>query len=73
MHTQGAWDLEKKNKWSSRRDTAYKTVGKEFKEKRIVHKQYVKKIVKLNTSKDVEIPKGRKAIMAFLESSDDEQ
>ena len=44
---------------------------KGFSENKSNHDEYVRKIVKLNKKSD--IPKGRKAILPFLEDSEEEE
>ena len=66
------YTIKKHRKWKTKnaksiaRDKAYKTVIQQFQEKRITHKQYVKKVVKLNRESD--IPKGKRRVLRLLES-----
>ena len=62
-------DWKKKNKKLISKDKAFKPVIQEFKASRIDHKEYVRKIVKLN--RDSDVPRGRRAVMRLLDSDSD--
>ncbi len=63
LHEHRSWKRKNKNLVS--KDKAHRTICYEYKQKRIDHTEFVRKIVKCN--RESEMPRGKKAIMQFID------